>query len=650
MASRWILAVFAVLFSPIAGAPPGPPPPGPPPSGPFPPGPPPPGPHPPGLPEVGFFPHGLPFHHHRSPPFTSPRGPGSSAPPRAASDAPEVDLGYGIFKGFANDTTGLNVWLGIRYATAPIGNLRWQEPQQPATNRTVTDATTFGPQCPQSYPGGSNSTLFFTLGDEDCLFLNVYAPQNVSSAGLPVLVWIHGGGYGFGNGTQDMTEIINANDNGFLAVSIQYRLGAFGFLASEEVRSDGVVNAGLLDQMFALQWVQTYISAFGGDPTRVTISGESSGGGSVMLLATTEQAATRNLYQNAIAASPYLPTQWSYDEPAPTSRYYQFAQIAGCPSSGYVFDCLVGADTGTLQFASNYVSQDLSAYGEWAFLPVTDGVYLSTLPSVNLEEKKVHGSNILVGNNANEGGLFAHNPAAPIVTTEQVREWLPQHFPRLNDSTIDQILALYPAADNQTTPKQETTGIHAPCANNVSQDAVGNQQRVNNIYAEATFVCPSYWLAAAFTDDDKKAYHYQYSVPFAEHQADITAYFGPRTPNQSPAFVHAFRRIWGNLITTGDPSITDAEAYGYGYVKTEEKAPNAASDFPVWDEAEPWAINLNETGGVPYQTYSQWGTPVTQYAEPGLRNAISSFNAYTWEAGRGARCDFWKSISPQIMK
>jgi carboxylesterase type B len=121
-----------------------------------------------------------------------------------------------------------------------------------------------------------------TPSSEDCLFLNVQAPANASN--LPVLVWIHGGGYGAGNGRQDFSTILGVNGNNFVTVAIQYRLGPFGFLASDELYRRGVVNAGLLDQVFALQWVQTYIREFGGDPGAVTISGESAGGGSVMLM------------------------------------------------------------------------------------------------------------------------------------------------------------------------------------------------------------------------------------------------------------------------------------------------------------------------------------------------------------------------------
>jgi len=168
---------------------------------------------------------------------------------QASSGDLRVDLGYEIYEGHLNQTTGINQWNGIRFAAPPVGSLRWQAPQTPAMNRSqVIDATNFGNMCVQNgdapSPGPSS-------GSEDCLFLNVQAPQNASN--LPVFVWIHGGGYGLGNGRQDLAPIINENGNNFIGVSIQYRLGAFGFMSSDELFRNGVVNAGLLDQHFALQ-------------------------------------------------------------------------------------------------------------------------------------------------------------------------------------------------------------------------------------------------------------------------------------------------------------------------------------------------------------------------------------------------------------
>jgi carboxylesterase type B len=167
----------------------------------------------------------------------------------------------------------------IRYAAPPVGTLRWQAPQTPSTNRTTITANTVGAYCPQAFSSFPNAPFY--VGNEDCLFLNVYAPAGATN--LPVMVSIHGGGYGEGDGSQDMSGFINTNENTLVVVSIQYRLGAFGFASSSEIKSRGVLNAGLMDQVFALQWVQKNIAKFGGNPDRVTITGESAGGGSAML-------------------------------------------------------------------------------------------------------------------------------------------------------------------------------------------------------------------------------------------------------------------------------------------------------------------------------------------------------------------------------
>ncbi|ORY07129.1 Alpha/Beta hydrolase protein [Clohesyomyces aquaticus] len=545
----------------------------------------------------------------------------------------KVDLNYAVYEGYKDGSSGLNIWKGIRYAAAPTGNLRWKAPQTPAKNTTTQSASSFGPNCPQVYPAVPGVPNI--PGTEDCLFLNVYAPANIDPLNkLPVLVWIHGGGYGYGDATQDMAEIIQSNNKGFVVVTIQYRLGAFGFLSSEEVKSKGVVNAGLLDQAFALAWIQTHIGKFGGDRTKVTISGESAGAGSVMYHALAKGGSLgTSLWKNGIAASPYLVAQYPYNGAIPTSRFYQFSAAAGCGSSGAVLDCLKSKDSTTLQQA-NWALGAASTYATWAFVPVTDGDYIRQLPSVQLAAKQVNGANMLVGNNANEGALFV---PSNISTLADLKAWLKQEFPSFTDAQIQAVLDANPASDanvDPVAPKFATNGLTpAPVTVvNVSQVATGQQQRGDNIYAEATFVCPSYWLNNAYTS--KGSYHYQYSVPFGGHTDDIPAYFGPSSPNQSPEFTLAFRQIFGNFVTKSNPSIS-SEA--------------AAKNWPQWTggtNAE--MINLNETGGTPYQVVTTFGATVTQFKNPGLQNAILVANAYSWEGGRGKRCDFYKSIAQTI--
>jgi carboxylesterase type B len=204
-------------------------------------------------------------------------------------------------------TGGFYNFSNIRYAAPPVGNLRFQPPSEPETNRTSIDQGTVGRICPQSTPRWVLESVEFVTNQtqglpfspmdprvtEDCLFLDVVVSQKAFEganygSGAPVMLWIHGGG--FTAGSKDLYGIPAGilarseqfDSRGVVFVAINYRLGAFGFSAGSTIQSDGVSNAGLLDQRFALDWVQKHISKFGGDPQRVTLIGESAGGGSIM--------------------------------------------------------------------------------------------------------------------------------------------------------------------------------------------------------------------------------------------------------------------------------------------------------------------------------------------------------------------------------
>jgi carboxylesterase type B len=208
------------------------------------------------------------------------------------SSGPIVNLGYAQFKG--NTTLRSNfstdVYYGIRFAQAPVGQLRWQPPQNIEAHNDynpseVIDAQTPSPSCVQGFPAwnlqANETGVVNATGQEDCLLLDVYVPEKPTSTALPVLVNIHGGGYTKGSaGENAWAALVAASGGSIVYVSTQYRLGAYGFLSSSEVRENGQANAGLLDQRSALEWVQRNIRAFGGDPTKVTIIGGSAGGGS----------------------------------------------------------------------------------------------------------------------------------------------------------------------------------------------------------------------------------------------------------------------------------------------------------------------------------------------------------------------------------
>ena len=202
----------------------------------------------------------------------------------SAADAPIVDLGYVKYSGFQNTTAGISYYRAIPYAVPPLGNLRWRQPSPIELNNTfngqVINASEYGPACYQGFPPyattGSYATWLNLTQSEDCLVLNVLVPMNPVSSHLPVVVLLHGGGFVLGS-PQTVAPgdaFVNASNGNVIYVEVQYRLGMFGFLAGQQIMEDGVANAGLLDQRAALNWVQQYIFAFGGDPSRVTVSGE----------------------------------------------------------------------------------------------------------------------------------------------------------------------------------------------------------------------------------------------------------------------------------------------------------------------------------------------------------------------------------------
>ena len=187
-----------------------------------------------------------------------------------------VTTQYGKVKGTTEN--GVHKWKGIPYAKPPVGQWRFKAPEPPEVWEDVLDATAYGPICPQPSDLLSLSYTELPRQSEDCLYVNVFAPDTPSQ-NLPVMVWIHGGAFYLGAGSEPLYDGSKLAAQGeVIVVTLNYRLGPFGFLhlsSFDEAYSD---NLGLLDQAAALKWVRENISAFGGDPDNVTVFGESAGG------------------------------------------------------------------------------------------------------------------------------------------------------------------------------------------------------------------------------------------------------------------------------------------------------------------------------------------------------------------------------------
>jgi para-nitrobenzyl esterase len=219
-----------------------------------------------------------------------------------AASAPQLKTKSGVVEG--KEDGSVRAFLGIPYAAPPVGDLRWKPPVPAAKWKDVRKATDFGAHCLQGNVFG-DMNFRDPAGSEDCLFLNVWAPAKSPSARLPVMVWIYGGGFVSGSTSETRQDGTNLAQQGVVVVSMNYRLGVFGFFVhpelAKESRHNAAGNYGLLDQVAALHWVHDNIAAFGGDPGNVTIFGESAGSFSVSAQMASPLA--KGLFQKAIGES-----------------------------------------------------------------------------------------------------------------------------------------------------------------------------------------------------------------------------------------------------------------------------------------------------------------------------------------------------------
>ncbi|KAG8719716.1 hypothetical protein FRC09_010711 [Ceratobasidium sp. 395] len=406
---------------------------------------------------------------------------------------PVIDLGYAAYVGNSTSPTGqlnssVTFFGGIPYVQPPLGDLRFRSPknldERVRSNRTVIDARGWGPVCvPQPAVEGS--------GVEDCLNLNIWKPTSATSKSkLPVVAYIHGGGFYFGSSSQFPMYDWVAQDQNVVAVSMNYRLGLFGFLDGTAVRADGTPNAGLLDQRAALLWVQRHISNFGGDPDNVTIAGESAGGASVLLQATAWGGTRAVPFKRAVAQSIGL-----YPLPLDSEIEDVFNNVttaAGCPSSGAAaMSCLRAAPLSALIKSINNVRNNFLA-------PTIDGPsgFLPDLPSRLITQGKFrHGIDLVAGHMTNDGTGFAGNPKN-VNTDADVVAAILNRYRHMTNATLEKVLQLYPAPNLPGSP------------------FVDNFSRAWTIMQDIILGCmDQHWANATLVAGRKNVYAFRFNVP-----------------------------------------------------------------------------------------------------------------------------------------
>ncbi|KAJ8468530.1 hypothetical protein ONZ45_g17210 [Pleurotus djamor] len=454
----------------------------------------------------------------------------------AQTPAPVIDVGSAKYQGITNTTTNISSYLGIRYAASPSGNLRWRAPTSPPVLSGIQQAVTQPRSCFQAGNGLSPTNPLpqpglaarqATADPEDCLFLNVFFPGNqVPTTKLPVVFWIHGGGYIAGSAASfDGGNLIREAGNGVVAVVIQYRLGVLGFLPGSEVKADGKLNAGLLDQDFALKWVQKHISKFGGDPNRVTIWGESAGAGSVLQHVVARNGRTNPpLFRAAMTSSTFLPSQYLFNDTIPEFLFSEVVSQTGCTGTSNTLACLRQTDASALQTVNANINR-AGFFGTFVLVPVVDGEFITQRPTEALRKRQVNGRALLAVTNSHEGNVFVDQSTAPTV---MAADYASRLFPGVG---MDQAYTI--------------TRLYADVGSPIDQ--------ANAIMSEAIFLCPSYAMLRAFPGRSFKG---EFAVPQGLHGQDVAFYF-PSSGTVSfnnPAFITSFSQAFLGFARSLDPN------------------------------------------------------------------------------------------------
>lgn len=455
----------------------------------------------------------------------------------ANAQVKDVDVTGGKVSGVV--ANGIASFKGIPFAAPPVGALRWKAPQPVQAWTGVKQATEYGPSCVQD---PNFAKIFGATAPirEDCLYLNVWTPAKTAGDKLPVMVWIYGGGFVGGMTSIPAYDGTRLAENGVVLVSIAYRLGAFGFLAHPELSKEsgkGSGNYGLQDMIASLQWVKANIAKFGGDPSRVTIFGESAGGIAVSMLAASPAA--KGLFARAISESGgnFGPPRFA-SEGGATVPPLKVAE-----ASGQAFLAKLGAND--IKAARDLPAEKLqAALGpglQGGFWPVFDGDVLPGDQYELYQGRRFNDTAVLIGTNSDEGALFAPPGATPAMFESLVRSGYGKHG--------DAILAVYPHATNEEAAKA-----------------------TRDIFRDSTFAWPTWaWAMLQAQKGTGKAYVYYFdhrtpqSPNGANHGSEIGYVFknlggggvlgppGPPRPEDT-AMSDLLSSYWVNFARNGDPN------------------------------------------------------------------------------------------------
>lgn len=511
-----------------------------------------------------------------------------SAPAEPVETVPVVlDIPAGSLQGVSEG--GIRVFRGIPYAEAPTGDLRWKPPVGKAPWDGVLDASEFGPACIQ--PHDRNSTSVYARSEplpmsEDCLTLNVWAVDDAKNA--PVFVWIHGGAFWGGSGREELYDGTRLAEEGVVVVTLNYRVGALGYLAHPELSAEsprGVSgNYGLLDQIEALRWVQQNISAFGGDPSNVTIAGESAGALSVVYLMASPEA--RGLFSKAIAQSAYLVSM-------PELKTVNHGTLPA-EASGQALAAALGAESlEDLRAMDAVTLNDGAAANQFTPLGNADGVILPKQLVDVFESGEQADVPLLVGFNSGEVKSMPILAPPPPATEVEYKNTIHRQYADLSDD----FLKLYPSRDMQESVFATTThALYGWTAEKLAREQTKLGQPAY-----------LYLFDHGYPAADKaglRGFHAS-ELPYVFGTMDWTGPRWPRIPDtaEEHAYSDAMVRYWASFAKSGAPEAELGGAWDpYGdrqaYMAFEDDAPRMAENvYPGMFELHEEAVCRRKASG-----------------------------------------------------
>ncbi|XP_034535016.1 para-nitrobenzyl esterase-like [Notolabrus celidotus] len=441
----------------------------------------------------------------------------------------QVTTDCGEFRGRHKD--GAYSFKGMRYAAPPVGDLRWAPPADPECRSRLADAGRFGSSCAQARPLTSTGK---EMGQEDCLFINVWTPSLQPEAKLPVVVWIHGGGLMiFSGGEQGYspTEKLSA-DTGIVYVSFNYRLNAFGFLALELLREgspkNNSGNYGFMDQIAALKWVQRNIHVFGGDPGKVTILGQSAGGTSVRVLMMSPLA--KGLFHGAVDMSGSYVRNSTLEQAE--SDNLVFLRKTGCKD----LTCLRGLPIKRILEAAPFEEypswaadlSDLPVRGIFAGqIVVTDGYVLEGNP-FEVWEKKGDYNDVpfVIGTTEQEVDVSPHSPNITMWTWGDYHWFVRENLQTFSESLPNDALDLYPSSQPCPTTDRCPERAYTTMVSDIRSTCPNNDLAWR---AAAALQSPVYRYVVTYTPSgpvNVSSDLLPFPSRFSFHSLDILAFFG----------------------------------------------------------------------------------------------------------------------------